>query len=32
MNSAYGVGLAAPQIGLQIRMFIIDTLPCKGKK
>lgn len=27
MNSAYGVGLAAPQIGLQIRMFIIDTLP-----
>lgn len=27
MNNAYGVGLAAPQIGLSIRMFIIDTLP-----
>lgn len=27
MNNAYGVGLAAPQIGLSIRMYIIDTLP-----
>jgi peptide deformylase len=27
MNNAYGVGLAAPQIGLSIRMFIIDTEP-----
>jgi len=27
MNNAFGVGLAAPQIGLPIRMFIIDTSP-----
>ncbi len=27
MYGAYGVGLAAPQIGLPIRMFIIDTSP-----
>lgn len=27
MYNAYGVGLAAPQIGLAIRMFIIDTEP-----
>jgi len=27
MYNAYGVGSAAPQIGLSIRMFIIDTEP-----
>lgn len=27
MYNAYGVGLAAPQIGLAIRMFVIDTEP-----
>ncbi|MDX1326639.1 MAG: peptide deformylase [Arenibacter sp.] len=27
MYNAYGVGLAAPQIGLPIRVFIIDTTP-----
>ncbi|RLD29534.1 MAG: peptide deformylase [Bacteroidetes bacterium] len=27
MYNAYGVGLAAPQIGLLIRLFIIDTSP-----
>ena len=27
MYGAYGVGLAAPQVGLPIRMFIIDTSP-----
>ncbi len=27
MYQAYGVGLAAPQIGLSIRMFVIDTTP-----
>jgi peptide deformylase len=27
MNSAHGVGLAAPQIGLPIRLFIVDTTP-----
>lgn len=27
MYNAYGVGLAAPQIGLPIRLFIIDTTP-----
>lgn len=27
MNNAHGVGLAAPQIGLGIRLFIIDTTP-----
>ncbi|MCB0444617.1 MAG: peptide deformylase [Gelidibacter sp.] len=27
MYEAYGVGLAAPQIGLPIRLFIVDTAP-----
>jgi peptide deformylase len=27
MNNAYGIGLAAPQIGLPIRLFIVDTAP-----
>ncbi|WP_452224161.1 peptide deformylase [Lacinutrix chionoecetis] len=27
MHGAYGVGLAAPQIGLPIRMFIVDASP-----
>jgi len=27
MYNAYGVGLAAPQIGLPIRLFIVDTEP-----
>ncbi|GGD28620.1 peptide deformylase [Flavobacterium orientale] len=27
MHNAYGVGLAAPQIGLAIRLFIVDTEP-----
>ena len=27
MYNAYGVGLAAPQVGLPIRMFVIDTTP-----
>ena len=27
MYNAYGVGLAAPQIGKAIRLFIIDTTP-----
>jgi len=27
MYKAYGVGLAAPQVGLPIRLFIIDTTP-----
>ena len=27
MRGAFGVGLAAPQIGLPIRMFIVDTTP-----
>ena len=27
MHNAFGVGLAAPQIGLSIRMFIVDTSP-----
>lgn len=27
MYNAYGVGLAAPQIGLAIRLFIVDTSP-----
>ena len=27
MYNAYGVGLAAPQIGLAIRLFIMDTTP-----
>ncbi|MEI7595462.1 MAG: peptide deformylase [Bacteroidota bacterium] len=29
MNSSNGVGLAAPQLGLSIRLFIIDTTPFK---
>ena len=27
MYGAYGVGLAAPQIGLSIRLFLVDTEP-----
>lgn len=27
MYNAYGVGLAAPQVGLSIRLFVIDTSP-----
>lgn len=27
MYNAYGVGLAAPQVGLPIRMFLVDTTP-----
>ena len=27
MYGAYGVGLAAPQIGLPIRLFLVDTEP-----
>ncbi|WMI67833.1 peptide deformylase [Mangrovimonas sp. YM274] len=27
MYAAYGVGLAAPQIGLPIRLFVVDTEP-----
>ena len=27
MYNAYGVGLAAPQIGVPIRLFIVDTTP-----
>ena len=27
MNYAYGVGLTAPQIGLPIRLFVVDTAP-----
>ena len=27
MKHAYGVGLAAPQIGLPIRLFVVDTNP-----
>lgn len=27
MNNANGVGLAAPQVGLSFRVFIVDTLP-----
>lgn len=27
MYNAYGVGLAAPQVGLPIRLFIVDTEP-----
>ena len=27
MYNAYGVGLAAPQIGLDIRLFLVDTSP-----
>src|SRR5690606_16210350 len=27
MYNAFGVGLAAPQVGLPIRLFVIDTKP-----
>ncbi|MEZ4721878.1 MAG: peptide deformylase [Flavobacteriales bacterium] len=27
MKNAYGVGLAAPQVGLGIRLFVVDTTP-----
>ena len=27
MYGAYGVGLAAPQVGLSIRLFLVDTSP-----
>ncbi|MBC7605881.1 MAG: peptide deformylase [Burkholderiales bacterium] len=27
MYNAYGVGLAAPQVGLAVRLFVIDTKP-----
>jgi peptide deformylase len=27
MYNAYGVGLAAPQVGLAIRLFVVDTRP-----
>lgn len=27
MYNAYGVGLAAPQVGLSIRLFLVDTSP-----
>ena len=27
MYNAYGVGLAAPQVGLPIRLFVVDTTP-----
>ena len=27
MNNAHGVGLAAPQVGLPIRIFLVDTEP-----
>lgn len=27
MYNAYGVGLAAPQVGLSVRLFVIDTSP-----
>ena len=27
MNAAHGIGLAAPQIGLDIRLFIVDVTP-----
>jgi peptide deformylase len=32
MYNAYGVGLAAPQIGLSIRLFVIDTAPFAKEK
>lgn len=32
MYGASGVGLAAPQVGLSIRMFIVDTVQLKDKK
>ena len=27
MYNAYGIGLAAPQVGLSIRLFVVDTEP-----
>lgn len=32
MNKALGVGLAAPQVGKAIRLFIVDTKPFTGKE
>ena len=32
MYGAYGVGLAAPQIGLPIRLFLVDTEPFSEDK
>ncbi len=32
MYNAYGVGLAAPQVGLSIRLFIVDTSPFSEDK
>src|SRR5690554_1397747 len=32
MHNAYGVGLAAPQIGLPIRLFIVDLSPFSEDK
>lgn len=32
MYNAYGVGLAAPQIGLSIRLFVIDATPFAKEK
>lgn len=32
MYNAFGVGLAAPQIGLSIRLFVIDTEPFSDSK
>ncbi|MBK8451437.1 MAG: peptide deformylase [Saprospiraceae bacterium] len=32
MNFAKGVGLAAPQIGLPIRLFVVDSIPYYEKK
>ena len=30
MYASNGVGLAAPQIGLSIRLFVVDTAPFSG--
>lgn len=32
MYNAKGVGLAAPQIGLSIRLFVVDTIQAMKKK
>ena len=32
MYAASGVGLAAPQVGLSIRLFLVDTVQLKDKK
>jgi peptide deformylase len=32
MDNAFGIGLAAPQIGLPIRLFIVDTQPFSENK